>query len=1123
MKINKKNIIEYSPQDLLKFLDSTFVSWMDRKLLDDPLLEEKKDKEEETSTQKMLFKEGNMVERILTDKIKNANSKDFVSINIKYPDPDSHESDTLFSMETGAKYIYQAFLKHENFSGYADILVRVDNSKSKFGNFSYTVKDIKRSQVAKGKFILQICAYCDLLEKIQGTRPEKAYIILGNGEEEEFLVNDYFDYYLNSKKEFLNFQKNFSDKSKPNPLLRQNNSVWKNEAKTALEKTQDISLIANIEKEEIKKLKEVKISTIDDLLDTNENISQLNTDLFNKLKLQAKIQREKTPIYIKLEHNIESPKGLQNLPPSNDKDVFLDIQWSESLEKDSFIFLFNLAYKNEQNEWAFEKIEAYKKEFEEKTLKRFLATVRKKIEQEGRIFYFNKELPEKLIQVSSEYDTGLSFFQELIFKNRLIDLSKTLTQSLVLAVDVYDINSVSQFTKEPFHYKDTEETFFSLIRFAKIESHRELAKKEYNNIILTKIRSLIAIYEWCQELQKKEGLEYIPLTDRAYYKTKQEIEEEDDGEIEIKEDSLSNIDFFEFDLSTYKTATIDDKILTLIKQLKKFHAHENRPRQIDKQELLEQEASILEKHPRCLAYLAFLKIDEKDDSVFIYRFNPKQETKIKENDSFIVRENKMIKGKVIKIDSANAIIYLKIPKKRIKYLKKYNIISIIEDSFLPQDGIENSIKKVSQEVSKEKENLGLNKCLYDFLTRSYPDISGIEKGSDLYNENEDLIRQAEGIISKMNNTTLIIQGPPGAGKTHTSSKIIESLVNSGKKIGISSNSHKAINNLLLKIKEINPKAKIAKLGGDDSELSDEKIQQISDKEYGENKNYFNIVGGTVFKFCKEVYENEFDYLFIDEAGQVSLANLVAMSKSCKNLVLIGDQMQLEQPIQALHPGDSGKSILEYYLGEHKTIPKSLGFFLPVTRRMNPNLCKIVSENFYDSKLVSHDSTKEQYLILNNNKYIHKNAGLQFVPVWHEDNNQYSDEELEMIEQLVVELKTQKLKVKDTEKDITDDDIIIVSPYNMQVRKIQEKFPKIKAGSVDLFQGQEAPVVIISLASSSGGGRGIEFLLSENRLNVAISRGQCLALLVASPNIAKSQVNKLKELQLINIFCRLMQE
>ena len=129
----------------------------------------------------------------------------------------------------------------------------------------------------------------------------------------------------------------------------------------------------------------------------------------------------------------------------------------------------------------------------------------------------------------------------------------------------------------------------------------------------------------------------------------------------------------------------------------------------------------------------------------------------------------------------------------------------------------------------------------------------------------------------------------------------------------------------------------------------------------------------------------------------------------------------------------------------------------------------------------------------------------------------------MIEQLVVELKTQKLKVKDTEKDITDDDIIIVSPYNMQVRKIQEKFPKIKAGSVDLFQGQEAPVVIISLASSSGGGRGIEFLLSENRLNVAISRGQCLALLVASPNIAKSQVNKLKELQLINIFCRLMQE
>jgi uncharacterized protein len=284
-----------------------------------------------------------------------------------------------------------------------------------------------------------------------------------------------------------------------------------------------------------------------------------------------------------------------------------------------------------------------------------------------------------------------------------------------------------------------------------------------------------------------------------------------------------------------------------------------------------------------------------------------------------------------------------------------------------------------------------------------------------------------------------------------------------------------------------------------------------------------LIGGTAWLFARPEMEKRLDYLFIDEAGQVSLADVVATGLSADNIVLVGDQMQLSQPAKGQHPGGSGVSGLDYLMGDWATVPPDRGIFLERTWRMHPRLCRFISDAFYEGRLASAECTVGQMLVLKSDSDGALGpTGLKFVPVEHGDNAQKSIEEAMALERAYRSLLGQPwINEKGERRPITPEDILVVSPYNMQVNLLKHRLPTgARVGTVDKFQGQEAAAVLISMASSSADDapRGIDFLFSRNRLNVALSRARCLSVIFCSPSLLDLVCSDLERMRLVNTVC-----
>ena len=267
-----------------------------------------------------------------------------------------------------------------------------------------------------------------------------------------------------------------------------------------------------------------------------------------------------------------------------------------------------------------------------------------------------------------------------------------------------------------------------------------------------------------------------------------------------------------------------------------------------------------------------------------------------------------------------------------------------------------------------------------------------------------------------------------------------------------------------------------------------------------------------------------DYLFVDEAGQVPLGNLVAMGGCARNIVLVGDQMQLPHPVQGVHPGESGLSCLDYLMGEHATVPPDRGILLDVSWRMHPKVCEFISETIYDGRLTSHPETAERRLVLSSDAHkALKPAGIAVLEIDHDGCMQSSLEEAAAIADLVESLTHQSFRNTDGEETPLElKDILIVAPFNAQVNVLRRRLPAgARIGTVDKFQGQEAPVVIISMATSHGADapRGTGFLFSTNRLNVAVSRAQCLAIMVRGTKLLELAPRSVADLVRLDGFAR----
>ena len=472
-----------------------------------------------------------------------------------------------------------------------------------------------------------------------------------------------------------------------------------------------------------------------------------------------------------------------------------------------------------------------------------------------------------------------------------------------------------------------------------------------------------------------------------------------------------------------KNKNLTKKLIDLVG----FHRREEKPNNWRYYYRLDKTHENLEDDADCLANCTFLR-KEKDSVLnqtkFIYEFET-QNFKTKEGDTateLFLEKNYGVVGKILEDEEEGNFVEI-----------ISNNEAVLPDIFTFKPERSPNTDKIREALNEflesyaDSENFRY-KCGLDILNNDYPDILKIKKGDFIFDETKDLIEEAKQTVKNLNSSYLLVQGPPGAGKTFISAHMILTLIKDGKKVGITSNSHKAINNLLRQVEDL------ADFQFSGLKIYSKKEQKLNGKfildktKVGkEGYGVYSLLAGTAWLFSNEALNQSLDYLFIDEAGQVSLANTLAMCTSTKNIILIGDQMQLSQPIKGTHPGIAGKSSLEYLLEGYDTIPPEKGIFLNETRRLNKNICEFISSSFYDSRLKPHPVTNERFVKLDIDRI--NSEGINFIPMSHENNSQKSIEESDCIKNLINKSIGKKCKdnKNPSEKKISLDDILVVAP------------------------------------------------------------------------------------------------
>lgn len=371
----------------------------------------------------------------------------------------------------------------------------------------------------------------------------------------------------------------------------------------------------------------------------------------------------------------------------------------------------------------------------------------------------------------------------------------------------------------------------------------------------------------------------------------------------------------------------------------------------------------------------------------------------------------------------------------------------------------------------------------------------------------------------LTNGFLVVQGPPGTGKTFTGSRLIVELVRRGKKVGILSQAHKTINHLCQKVEEVAKQTGLTFRGvkfarSEKAKFDGEMFESVDTKRLHEAVEHANVVAGTVYQFAA-MKDGALDVLVFDEAGQLSLATVIGAARAARNVVLLGDHQQLPHVSQASHPEGVGISVLEYLLQGRHVVPDALGVFLSETHRMNEDITRYLSDLCYEGKLHAVAAAKDRRLTITTDSTDPLGpAGIFLLPVEHEGNEQTSPEEAEVVKRLVERLEL---------AGVPRSEVLVVTPYRAQENLLRSLLgDAVQLGTVDRLQGQEGDVVIYCLVASDPNSvsRDLDFLLSINRLNVALSRGRKKAILICSPKLLTPPPTSIEIMRLGNALCRL---
>ena len=1068
--------------------------------------------------------------------LESLNAQGLEVVELGMPDRSDVESleaaaaETLEAMKAGPDVIFQATFFDGERRGHTDFLFKVDCA-SELGEYSYEVADTKLAKSSKPYFIVQLCFYSELLQKVQGgDPPEHIHVILGNREKQTYRLGDFAAYYRQLSSSFEEDIEAGVTETFPYPVQHCDICGWKDKCNRELEEADSLSRVANIRRDQVEVLESAGVSTVEGLATLNEGaaVEGLRDEVLDKLRRQAALQvasADDDPKYELLEPREE--RGFERLPETSKGDIFFDFEGDPLYGENGLEYLFGWVEIGSGRN-VFKYLWAKDATEERQAFEQFISFVtdRRKAFPGMHIYHYAPYEVTALKRLAATYSTCEFALDELLRAGVFVDLYKVVKESLLLGQPSYSIKNVEAYYRPD---QDGRETAVadggdSIIQFEKwLETEDEEIKQailEYNkDDCVSTVECRDWLLERREEASEKFGHEFEPFIKDLGSNDESERFEANAAIREALDQGVPD------DVSDRDE---EQQARWLMARLVDYHQREARPEWWDYFDRVDySDPDEFFDHPKAIGGLRedpeTPKRKEKQSWAYRMLF-PVQESKLGpgEHDD---PDTESKAGEVLQMDLAQGWLDLKRGHSLLDVPLPHALIARGPIPTKPQRA---AIRRFADDIVENGlDNDARYSASRHMLLKKLPVIRGLKQGDPLLNDSKDL-NELSDLVRHMDSTYLFVQGPPGAGKTYSGSHVIADLIATGKRVGVTSTSHKAINNLLQGVEEAAAKKSIEFQGlrkgeGDQEFRSKLPVAMIDNVDHNKplDNSDLDLVAGTAWYFCRE-QTAPVDYLFIDEAGQVSLADALAMGTAAKNVVLLGDPQQLAQVSQARHPDGSGVSILEHLLGEEQTVPADRGVFLDNTWRMHPDVTSFISELMYEGRLQSAPGRKLQDV---KSRGEVSGTGLRWLPVEHHGRSQRCPEEAEVIDRIFRELTGGNTTYTDfdgVEHKLETEDVLIVSPYNSQVRCLTEKLPEgARVGTVDKFQGQEAQVVIFSMATSSGEDipRNIEFLFSRNRLNVAMSRARCLAVLVASPKLLEVEARSIEQMRLINALCR----
>ncbi len=1120
--------VALSASDLVGYLNCHHLSALDLDVVQghreksqqyDPLLE-------------LLKERGNQHEQAYLEHLQNGGFQYVCIDGVDISDVSVHA--TLEAMKSGVQIIVQAALRANGLVGRADILRRVEKP-SRLGDWSYEIIDTKLSRETKGGSILQLCLYADLLSDVQGFPSEHIYIVApwSDYELQTFRFHDYAAYYRKVKAQALGAVVNDDlGDTYPEPTSHCDICRWRSDCDARRRDDDHLCLVANISKNQISELNRNGIANVKALAELPEVIpftpQKASVLTYVKSRDQANVQvraRESGELTYDIKEIV--PKvGFSALPEPSAGDVFFDIESDPFVGEHGLEYLLGYAYF-ENEERVYRSLWGFDRDEEKAIFEQFMddITARREIYPDMHIYHFTPYEPAALKRLMGRYASREDEVDHLLLGEVFVDLLRVVRNAMYAGVESYSIKKLEPFfgfqRKIVLHDANVAlTTLTSCIELNDSKRIDDVTKHVVEESNADDCFATHALRDWLETLRGDliVGGQKIPRPLIPELAPQEEINERAHKVQALIETLTHDVPVDRVERSEAQHAR------WLLAYLLDWHRREEKAVWWEFFRLMDLTPDDLVSEKAAIAGLYFLETVESTKTGIPtdrYAFE-QQDTDVKEGDKLIQNGGETF-GTAAAICKDRRTIDIKKSKKT----KDIHPEAVYSHLVIRTNEQADSIMRIAEYVAEHGiEGAGEYLSARELLLRKLPDICG----HSMSEPGETILQSALRVAHTICSGVLPIQGPPGTGKSYAGARMICALVKQGKKVGITANSHKVIRNLIDKV--------IEAVNEDGLDLTI--IQKSKDQEPDQNMLIFarnndevfsalssgtaHVAGGTHFLWSRADAVATLDVLFIDEAAQIALANVLAVCPAAKSVVLLGDPQQLDQPTQGSHPDGTGGSSLDHILGGAQTISPEQGLFLKDSWRLHPDVCAFHSELFYDSKLHSVGGCERQII---QSESAFAGAGLRYCPVDHSGNTSSSIEEAEAIQQIVQAILSSNATWIDRDgvvRPVSLDDILIIAPYNAQVFEIQQRLQDARVGTVDKFQGQEAPIAIYSMATSSYEDcpRGMEFLYSGNRLNVAISRAQCLAMLVASPQVFEAECKTPRQMQLANAFCRYLE-